>query len=75
MNKPKPDDRSDNVQKLQQMIQNTQENFREAKDYVNAHGSEMSAKDKDEIQDKNNRRLASIDGFRAEIQDENNNLQ
>ncbi|WP_339060389.1 small acid-soluble spore protein Tlp [Tepidibacillus marianensis] len=70
MNKPKPDDRSDNAEKLQHMIQNTQENFREAKDYLKANGSEMSIKDKEEVQAKNKRRLESMDGFRAEIQDE-----
>ncbi|TCS82512.1 small acid-soluble spore protein Tlp [Tepidibacillus fermentans] len=70
MTRPKPDDRSDNVEKLQQMIQNTQENFREAKDYYNAHKDEMSEKEKQQIIAKNERRLESIKGFRSEIEDE-----
>jgi len=72
LNKPKPDDRSDNAEKLQNMIQNTQENFREAKNYLKANSSEMSTEDKEEIKAKNERRLESMDGFRAEIQDEIN---
>lgn len=67
----KPDDRSDNVEKLQNMIQNTMENIRESQDFVKAHGSEMNAEEKANIQAKNQRRADSIEGFRSEIQDEN----
>lgn len=67
---PKPDDRSDNVEKLQDMLQNTEQNIRESQDYLRAHGDEISAKEKQDIEEKNQRREESIDGFRAEIQDE-----
>lgn len=70
----KPDDRSDNVEKLQKMIHNTEDNFREAKDFYKAHASEMSDKDKAQIKEKNDRREDSISGFRSEIKDESKNL-
>jgi len=67
---PKPDDRSDNVEKLQDMVQDTEQNLRESQDYLSAHGHEISAKEKQDIESKNERREESIEGFRAEIQDE-----
>lgn len=67
----KPDDRSDNVEKLQDMIQDTMENIRESQDYVQANGSEMNPEEKSDIEAKNQRRAESIEGFRSEIQDEN----
>lgn len=71
----KPDDRSDNVEKLQNMIDNTMENMRESRDYLKAHGSEMKANEKANLEEKNSRREESIEGYRAEIQDEANQLQ
>ncbi len=71
----KPDNRADNVEKLQQLIHDTQENYREAKDYLKAHNGEMSAKDQAQIEEKNQKRAAAINGFRSEIQDEANNQQ
>ncbi|MGE7274340.1 small acid-soluble spore protein Tlp [Brevibacillus panacihumi] len=67
---PKPDDRSDNVEKLQDMLQDTEQNIRESQDYLRAHGDEISAEEKQEIEAKNQRREESIDGFRQEIKDE-----
>ncbi|GAA4707054.1 small acid-soluble spore protein Tlp [Brevibacillus fulvus] len=66
----KPDDRSDNAEKLQKMISNTMENMDEAKDYLNAHEDEISAEERSNIMQKNRRREESIEGFRAEIKDE-----
>ncbi|MCL6454316.1 MAG: small acid-soluble spore protein Tlp [Alicyclobacillus sp.] len=66
----KPDDRSDNVERLQHAIANTMENMREAKDYLKAHGEEMRPEDKAAMEEKNARREEAIHGFRAEIQDE-----
>ena len=66
----KPDDRSDNVDKLQEMISNTEQNLHEAQDSLRAHGHEMSATDVSDIQAKNQRRLQSIQGFKEEIRDE-----
>ncbi len=70
----KPDDRSDNVEKLQNMIDNTMENIRESRDYLKAHGDEMEPREKSNLEAKNQRREESIEGFRSEIQDERNRL-
>ncbi|MFA4133095.1 MULTISPECIES: small acid-soluble spore protein Tlp [unclassified Brevibacillus] len=66
----KPDDRSDNAAKLQQMISNTEENIRESEDYLTAHAGEISAEEKTNLEAKNHRREESIEGYRAEIKDE-----
>lgn len=64
-NKPKPDDRSDNVEKLQDMIQNTKENIEKAEATM-----DFSDTDQQQIEAKNERRRASIEGMQAEIEDE-----
>ncbi|GIP58120.1 small acid-soluble spore protein Tlp [Paenibacillus woosongensis] len=66
----KPDDRSDNVEKLQDAIQDTIENFREGQDYLSEHADEISGEEKAQIEAKNERRLHSIEGFREEVKDE-----
>lgn len=64
--KSNPDDRSDNVEKLQDMVQNTIDNIDKAEEtMVNA-----SSDEKQMIQEKNKRREAAIQSFREEIQDE-----
>jgi small acid-soluble spore protein (thioredoxin-like protein) len=65
-NTPKPDDRSDNVEKLQDMVKNTISNMEAAEETMAfSDGKELEA-----IREKNARREASIEGFRNEIQDE-----
>ena len=66
-NKPKPDERSDNVEKLQEMICNTIENMEEAEESLSFTDSEEQ---RQMIQAKNERRRESIDAFRAEVKDE-----
>jgi small acid-soluble spore protein (thioredoxin-like protein) len=66
-NKPNPDDRSDNVEKLQQMIANTDDNIRKAEDTLD----NLSGDDRAQVEAKNERRRESIDAFRSEIKDEN----
>lgn len=65
-NKPKPDDRSDNVEKLQTMVENTIENINEAEETLEF----SNAEDRARIEAKNERRTESIDAMRSEIQDE-----
>ncbi|WP_313800328.1 small acid-soluble spore protein Tlp [Cytobacillus sp.] len=65
-NKPKPDDRSDNVEKLQTMVENTIENINEAEETLEF----SNAEDRARIEAKNERRKESIDTMRSEIQDE-----
>ena len=65
-NKPKPDDRTDNVEKLKDMVENTRDNMEAAEETMAfADGEELEA-----IREKNARREKSIDGFRKEILDE-----
>ncbi|MEN2464468.1 small acid-soluble spore protein Tlp [Ornithinibacillus sp. JPR2-1] len=63
---PKPDDRSDNVEKLQDMVQNTIQNIEEAHETMQF----ASGEEKQNIIEKNKRREEAIEGFRSEIQDE-----
>lgn len=63
---PNPDDRSDNVEKLQEMIANTQENIRKAE----ATMQNLSGEERAKVEAKNERRRESIESFRAEIKDE-----
>lgn len=66
-NKPKPDDRSDNVEKLQSMIHDTIENMEAAEESLRFTNSETQ---RQEIKAKNERRRESIESFRSEIKDE-----
>ncbi|MEH7301027.1 small acid-soluble spore protein Tlp [Neobacillus drentensis] len=71
-NKPNPDDRSDNVEKLQSMIHNTIENMEAAEESLAFTDSEQQ---RQQIESKNQRRRESIDSFRSEIKDETQNQQ
>lgn len=66
-NQPNPDDRSDNVEKLQAMIQNTDDNIRKAEQSLSLAENEGQ---RSQIEAKNDRRRESITEMRAEIQDE-----
>ncbi len=65
-NQPKPDDRSDNVEKLQEMVHNTIENMEAAEETMEF----ANEKDRADIAAKNERRRDAIEGMRAEIKDE-----
>jgi small acid-soluble spore protein (thioredoxin-like protein) len=65
--KPNPDDRSDNVERLQKNIDTTIRNM-EAADEMIAKTSDD--KMKRELKEKNERREQSLGGFRKEIRDE-----
>lgn len=71
-NKPNPDDRSDNVEKLQAMIQNTENNIEAAEESLALTDSDTQ---RSQIEAKNERRRESIDSFRSEIKDESDNQQ
>ena len=62
----KPDDRSDNVEKLQDMVQNTIENIEQAHETMQFADGEERAR----IEAKNARREESIQAMRNEIKDE-----
>ncbi|WP_163526141.1 small acid-soluble spore protein Tlp [Halobacillus ihumii] len=66
----KPDDRSNNKERIEKNIGHTLQNMDEANDYVKAHSEEMSQEEMNQIQEKNQRREDSIESLREEIKDE-----
>lgn len=74
--KPNPDDRSDNVEKIQDSIDNTVRNIRMANEILNNTDDPNTQV---ELQAKNERREQALYGMRHEIKDEadamNNNYQ
>jgi small acid-soluble spore protein (thioredoxin-like protein) len=67
MNDPKPDDRRDNVDRIQNMIDNTIINYRETKDLMKKVDNE---KERQDLADKNLRREQSLKNMKEEIRDE-----
>jgi small acid-soluble spore protein (thioredoxin-like protein) len=65
--KHNPDDRRDNVDKIQQSIDNTIENIESTRDVMSRTDSKKTKKS---LQEKNRRREEALDGFRQEIRDE-----
>ncbi|MBP0725911.1 small acid-soluble spore protein Tlp [Bacillus sp. RG28] len=62
----KPDDRSDNAEKIRNTIENTKENMRKA-DFSMKFSNEQ---DKQNAIEKNQRRKESIEGLQKELQEE-----
>jgi small acid-soluble spore protein (thioredoxin-like protein) len=67
MNKPKPDDRRDNVDKIQHNINKTIQNYELAEEMIDKTDDEKMKKT---LEEKNERRLDALDGMRKEIRDE-----
>lgn len=65
--KNKPDNRDDNVKKIQTSIDGTIRNIRETEKVIRATSNE---KTRDELMAKNDRREDAVDAFRREIKDE-----
>lgn len=65
--RPKPDDRSDNVEKIQFNIDNTIQNYRKAENMMSVTDDEKTIED---LKEKNKRRREAVEGMRAEIKDE-----
>lgn len=63
---PKPDDRSDNVEKLQEMVKDTIHNIEASHETM----SFAPENQKEKIKAKNKRREEAIEGMREEIKDE-----
>lgn len=66
-NKPKPDDRRDNVERIQYNIDNTIINYRKTEDAIKLA---VDDKQKSELEEKNKRRDEAIKGMRKEIRQE-----
>lgn len=67
---PKPDDRRDNVEKIQYNIGKTIQNIELAEELIAETSDE---KLKDVLKEKNNRRREALEGMRDEIKDEARN--
>ncbi|NLL30614.1 MAG: small acid-soluble spore protein Tlp [Clostridiales bacterium] len=65
--KPNPDDRRDNVEKLQVNISNTIENMHRAEEMIEKTSDE---KMKETLKEKNKRREKTLEGLRSEIREE-----
>ncbi|HEY8889292.1 MAG TPA: small acid-soluble spore protein Tlp [Clostridium sp.] len=63
----KPDDRRDNVDKIQENISNTIENYNLTEEAIEQTEDQ---KNKQPLEAKNERREDAIDGMRSEIKDE-----
>ena len=70
MTKPKPDDRSDNVDKIQFNINHTIRNMEAADELIEKTDDRKMKRD---LEEKNDRRRASLNGMREEIRDEAKN--
>ncbi len=66
-NRPKPDDRSDNVARIQKNIDMTIHNIEAAEDMM---AKTPDDKMKKTLSEKNERRRDALDGMRSEIRDE-----
>ena len=64
----KPDNRKNNVERLQQMVKNTEENMEAAKEIMENEGLTLS--EKHEIEVKNHHREESVESFKEEIAEE-----
>jgi len=62
-----PDDRRDNVEKIQNNIDNTIQNMEAAKEMIAITDNDKTKKN---LKEKNKRRDDALDSMRAEIQDE-----
>lgn len=65
--KHKPDDRRDNVERIQQHINDTIENIEEADDMIAQASNPRTRRD---LEKKNQRREEALDSMRQEIRDE-----
>lgn len=68
----KPDDRSDNVAKLQEAVQNTIENLEESEHYLDEHSEELNPQEAETLTAKNEGRRNAIQSMNSEIEDEKN---
>ncbi|MDY0405782.1 small acid-soluble spore protein Tlp [Virgibacillus sp. 179-BFC.A HS] len=70
-NQPKPDDRSDNIEKLQQMVEDTIANMEASEETLKYSEGEA----REQIKAKNERRKDAIQGMKAEMKDEKQDQQ
>lgn len=67
MSKPKPDDRSDNAEKIKKSIESTKRNIEAANEMIPKMSNEKNKKD---LEEKNKRRIQAIPEMEREMQQE-----
>lgn len=65
--KPKPDDRSDNVERIQENINNTIKNINLANEVI---AESNNSKEIENMKERNQRREESLEAMRSEIKEE-----
>lgn len=65
--KPKPDDRSDNVERIQENIDNTIKNINLANEVI---AESNNSKEIENMKERNQRREESLEAMRSEIKEE-----
>ncbi|NMM53432.1 small acid-soluble spore protein Tlp [Paenibacillus aquistagni] len=68
----KPDDRSNNAERIQNNIANTVKKVQDTADYLNEHASEISGEEINQLKHKNENRKQAISSLKQEYQDEAN---
>jgi len=71
----KPDNRSDNAEKIENMIGNTIDNLEESEDYLDEHAEEIAPQEHEAMERNNRNRRQSLKGFRNEMQDESDDSE
>jgi len=67
---PKPDNRADNAEHLQENIDHTVAKLNRTEEYLDEHADEISNAEKEDLEAKNERRRTSIEGFAEELKEE-----
>ncbi|WP_195575467.1 small acid-soluble spore protein Tlp [Paenibacillus sp. 1001270B_150601_E10] len=66
----KPDDRSNNAERIQNTIENTVKKVQNTEDYLDEHASEISSTEINQLERKNEKREQAITSLKDEYQDE-----
>ncbi|WP_256855891.1 small acid-soluble spore protein Tlp [Terribacillus halophilus] len=72
---PKPDNRADNAERIEDTIQHTLQNVHQTEDFVKANSEHLTDEEVSFLKEKNERRAASVDSLRSELKEEANYQQ
>jgi small acid-soluble spore protein (thioredoxin-like protein) len=72
---PKPDNRADNAERIEDTIQHTLQNVHQTEDFVKANSEHLTDEEVSFLKEKNERRAAAVDSLRSELKEEANYQQ
>jgi small acid-soluble spore protein (thioredoxin-like protein) len=72
---PKPDNRADNAERIEDTIQHTLQNVHQTEDFVKANSEHLTDEEVSFLKEKNERRSAAVDSLRSELKEEANYQQ